>query len=613
MGIIPTIRKLSLKKMKPSIPLREWDSLLNTLSNNLNMLFGKSEEEILSVGSEFEGFSGRSRELSEMTSSAIRLTSGKEIVTAIEGLKGHLDQMTQYLDSSQEESDCYITKLHNILEIISNVDFICEGFNRMAQALHFLGVSASIETSRLSQDEDGFSTLADDVKKLATLVDKKSIDILNNSKSLTIIVQDSISRSKELLNIQQSSAVKTLKDARYSLESLIDLNEKSSRASTRLAKRSSEIYQNIGEVVSSMQFHDIARQQVEHVSEAMEDIQRRLQEARDGNGNISRNHQSELVCWVGDMCELQSTQLLCAKDEFVDAVNRIISNLKGISVNVNTMVNELQELDGSSQQSETSFLSQIEKGITAIMKSLIENNKIGMEISTSVAGTVDAMAAFVNEIKEVGEEIELIAINARVKATRTGEEGKTLGVLAEGIQDLSKDARSQSMVLLDKLTTITAEVGSFHARTDGTLENSSVSGVEGMVSVQENLLSSLRRINTDYSTILKDINKNGRTLSKDIEAITDNITFHNEMGRDIDNVKEGLGGMVKQIRQLIPSSTMPNRAERFEAIKDRYTMSKEREIHQLAMLGTSGSTKKNINEPVGKVAEHDLGDNVELF
>ena len=390
MGIIPTIRKFSLKQKKTSIPLKEWDSLFNTLSDNLNMLFGKTEEEFLSVGSEFGGFSGRSRELSEMASSATRLTSGKEIVTAIEGLKGHLDQMTQYLDSSQEESDRYITKLLNILEIISNLDSICDGFNRMAQTLHFLGVSASIETSRLDQEEDGFSTLADDVKKLGKLVEKKSIDILNNSESLTITVQDSISRSKELLHIQQSSAVETLKDARCSLESLVDLNEKSSRASTWLAKRSSEIYQNIGEVVFSMQFHDITRQQVEHVSEAMEDIQGRLKETIDGNANISHNHQSELACWVGDMCELQSTQLLCAKDEFVDAVNRIISNLKGISVNVNTMVNELQEIDGSSDNSETSFLSRIEEGITGVIKSLIENNKIGMEISTSVAGTVDA-------------------------------------------------------------------------------------------------------------------------------------------------------------------------------------------------------------------------------
>lgn len=612
MGIISTIKRVVLKQARPIVFLKEWHSLFNSLSNSLNMLFGKSEEEFLSVGSKFESFSGRAKELSEMSSSATRLTSGKEIITAIEGLRNQFDRVTQYLESSQEESDCYITKLFNILEIIDNLDFICEGFKRMAQTLQFLSISARIETTRLGQDEDGFSTLADDVKKLAKLVDKKSIDILNNSKSLAIIIQDSISRSKELLNTQQSSAVETLKDARYSLESLIDLNEKSSRVSARLAKRSSEIYQNIGEVVSSMQFHDIARQQVEHVSEAMEDIQRRLKEARDDNGNISRDHQSELVCWVSDVCELQSSQLLCAKDEFVDAVNRIISNLKGISANVNTMVNELQEIDGSSHRSETSFLSRIEEGIIAVIKSLSENNKIGMEISTAVAGTVDAMAVFVNGIKEVGAEIELIALNARVKATRTGEEGKTLGVLAEAIQQLSMDARSQSTVLLDKLKTIAAEAGNFHARTDGTLD-SSVSSVEDMMSIQENLLSSLRRINTDYTAIMKEINKNGRTLGEDIETITDKIMFHNEMARDIDNVKAGLDGIVKQIQQLIPSFTISRKVERFEVLKDRYTRRKEREIHQLAMVGIPGPTKKNINEPVINGVEGNLGDNVELF
>lgn len=614
MGIASTIKKVMFKQTEPIVYLKERGDFFGHLSVRLNTLFSESEDDFLTVGSRLQDFSERSRELTEMTLSATRLTSGQEIVTAIEGLRGQMDQMTQYLDSSQEASSNGIKKLLNILDVNNDLDCICNSFKRIAQTLQFLGVSTRIESTQLGgRTGIEFKTLIDDVDTLAKLIDTKTVSILDNSKSLTTLIQKIINRSKKLLKTQQSSSVNILKDARSNLESLINLNGKSSRVSAQLAERSSEIYQNIGEVVTSMQFHDITRQQIEHVGKAMEDIQRKTMERRKDNGAISRNQQMDLICWVSELCQLQLSQLPYARDEFVNAVNHMIENLKGIATNITTMINELLDINSSTNQSDTSFLSRIEEGITTIIKSLNEDNKIGKEISTSVTETVNSMTVFVNDIEEISAKIEMIALNAQVKAANAGEQGRTLCVTAEAIQQLSLDTRSQSAAMLNKLRIITADTETLHDGSNYSSDNNG-NNIENMVSNLKDMLGTIRHVNLDFSSLLNSINKNGQALGKEIKVVANQIEFHIEVSQSIDDIMAILESILKQLQKLVPSSTVFRKTEELEALKARYTTQKELEVHQAVIpIRTLPLAGKDAGKSDNNVQGHDLGDNIEFF
>ncbi len=613
MGIASTIKKVTLKQTEPIVHLKEREDLFGHLSVRLNTLFSELEDDFLTVGSKLQDFSERSRKQSEITASATRLTSGEEIVTAIEGLRGQLDRMTQYLDSSQEASNNGIKKLLHILDVNNDLDYICDGFKRIAQTLQFLGVSARIESTQLGRAGIEFKTLTNDVEALSKLIDTKTVSILDNSKSLTNMIQEIINRSKKLLKTQQSSSVNILKDARSNLESLINLNGKSSGVSTQLAKRSSEIYQNIGEVVTSMQFHDITRQQIENVGKAMEDIQGKTMELRKGNRAISRNQQMDLICWVSELCQLQLSQLFYARDEFVNAVNHMIENLKGIATNITTMINELLDINSSTNQSDTSFLSRIEEGITTIIESLNEDNKIGKEISTSVTETVNSMTVFVNDIEEISAKIEMIALNAQIKAANSGEQGRTLCVTAEAIQQLSLDTRSQSTAMLNKLGIITADTKTLHDGSNYSSDNNG-NNIENMVSNLKDMLGTIRHMNLDFSSLLNSINKNGQALGKEIKVVANQIEFHIEVSQSIDDIMAILESIIKQLQKLVPSSTVFHKTEELEAMKVRYTTQKELEVHQSVIpVRTLPLAGKDTRKSDNNVQGHDLGDNVELF
>lgn len=209
----------------------------------------------------------------------------------------------------------------------------------------------------------------------------------------------------------------------------------------------------------------------------------------------------KFIAWIGAVCETQSSQLLHTKDELVNAVECVIKNLQGISKNVKGLIVETQTLSGSTHQSGTSFLSQVEEGITTVIHSLSENIKRGKEISASVSSTVNGMAKFVKEIEEIDADIELIAFNAQVKAKRAGEEGKTLGTIAEEIQKLAVEARNYTAVISEKLKAIAFDDEIFHADTDSILGNRKTEST-GIANIFEDLLSSIRRINAEFIALL---------------------------------------------------------------------------------------------------------------
>ncbi len=150
------------------------------------------------------------------------------------------------------------------------------------------------------------------------------------------------------------------------------------------------------------------------------------------------------------VCELQKAQLIDARDKFIKAVRVIMDNLHGISVNIGRIIDDVQKMTGATDFSSDNFLSNIETGTAAVMDKIDHGTKAEEEFVDAMGEltiAVSTISGLVDDIEEIGEEIELIAINARVKAARTGEEGAPLGVIAEAIWHLSLDATSQKSVI----------------------------------------------------------------------------------------------------------------------------------------------------------------------
>lgn len=582
-----------------------WISTLEKSAIRLHGISGSSESEFLAIGSQLHDFYSRATAILEMSNEALRLVAGDDVLHAFKGLQEIMRMMNDYVGRAEEEAGGGVSNFSSILSQLDTVSQPLAGFKKINKSLSMLGISTKIESARLGQSAAGFDTLANDVSKLSVQVIEKSDTIMGQKEQLAELIRQTLSQLVSSAGVQTQTTRTILDKTSDSLEILNDVNARCSSAASVISGVSADVARNIGEVVTSLQFHDISRQQIEHVEETLHELISRLQ-----GGDLNPR---DLIQDVGDLCELQAAQLQHARDEITGAVQSIISNLRAISCQESHLSDETRGIAGVADKASGSFFTDMEGDLSVVSDALGHSAEENRNISNAmnrVAGTVGNIARFVTDIETIGEEIELIALNAQIKAARTGSEGAALGVLAEAIQRLSHDTRIHTTVVSDALRSITDFIEGFCRGTDKDVADMEAE-VRGMVADLKQLLQALREVSTNLVSLLERMNREVAELSSDIEAAIGGITVHEALGNELFQVIGILKEVIAGAREIVPAAAGKEQSERMGKIAERYTMHSERKIH--ASFSGAGAGRNGLAVPAAENAEDGLGDNVELF
>jgi hypothetical protein len=112
----------------------------------------------------------------------------------------------------------------------------------------------------------------------------------------------------------------------------------------------------VDDVVRVVQFHDITRQQVEHVVQALRQL-----------CPVSPGITVSVSADAGTVLSLQSSQLGAAAGLFASSIDRTGANLASMAGRVENMAEASQALMGSSEQEQDSFFLKMEGHFTAIL------------------------------------------------------------------------------------------------------------------------------------------------------------------------------------------------------------------------------------------------------
>lgn len=594
----------------------EWSSRFKNLGDSLQELAATTEEEFLSIGAKLQDFTIRASRIADMSSTVSCEIAGEEINQAIDGLNGLLERMHTYLTEAEGEIEKGAETLGSIKGLLEGINEPLTGFKKIIKALHMLGISTKIESSRLGTDDSGFKTLADDVKKLSVLIEDKSAVIMEQKDSLSRVISETLSKAAFVKTGQREHTRNILNETRSELESLSAAHDSCAHSALTISERSAELSSNMGEIVTSLQFHDITRQQLEHVKEAFDDQMEKLAQLKDEEPAFR-----DRAMDIRDVCELQSYQLAHAREEFRTAVESIIENLKGISSNIADMCRETREMAGAANKTGGSFLTEMQKGLSIVTDNLSRNAEEYQDLTatmTSVGETVGDISRFVNDIEDIGTEIELIALNAQIKAAHTGDDGAALGVLAEAIQRLSVEAMQLTNSVSGALRGITSVTDMLITESDS---ETSILNMEAgnMLKDLEGLMRSFRDVNDSLTAMLLDIDQCVESLSNEIKVVIGGITVHERSSTVVSDVADAVDVIVAKARELAPvAEAGKDRAELISLAK-RYTMHSERKVHEAftKSKGKGGLTGHTLPEPGGLKkavgAETELDDNIELF
>jgi len=591
--------------------LGQWRDRIRPLIDELQRAAGTTEHEFLEIGSRLQEFYVRSRDGSRLASKLVVLVSDDDYHVLVAALRRMTEEMGEYLEASRLQNRESCNSLGRVLELLATVSEPLATFRKMDKTLRMLGISTKIESARLAGRGNGFTTLALDVEKLSCLVREKTDCIRVKREFLETMVVKHLHVGKESKEQHTAEANALLRMATTRIDELTELNARCSGCGELVGHISNEVSSSINEVVSSLQIHDIMRQQTEHVVEALA----QLLEDSGGEPVAGENDERFAVAvgQVGDVCELQVAQIQNATSELHGAVVAIIASLHDIGERQALLSREVMAATGTSGNSFFHEMRTVLTGLGTILRTCAAADRMFFATLRNIADTINEIAGFVGSIEEISVEINLIALNSQIRAAHTGQEGVALGVLAEGIKSLSEEAVPQADALLQTLSRISEVTDTLVKEAECELTALGVRLV-GMEGKTDEIVSSLERMNEAISRHLADLMNSVGELNGDIHQLTSSITVHDAVEELTREVAAVLEAVVTEARVKVPATN--EFAENLRHMAAHYTMQSERHIHESIARRRAGLVEvcgeKTLPPDVAGSAS-EFGDNVELF
>ncbi len=585
---------------------RQWIPALQNAAGVIGSLAMSTEQEFLGVGERLQAFYGQAQDMTGISAAVLDKMQGDEICAAIEGLSTIMQRLESNLGTSAACSRLIVEFLNRFRQTIGKVMSALDDFGMLILNLSMLGFFTRVENAHLVNWDEGFESLTQEVKGLSEHIREKSEQIKTLSAGLLEVTDEALSRVLESEKILGRHAGIILGVSRENHHMLRLHHDAASGSAGHIASMAGEIAGSIGDVVTSLQFHDITRQQMEHVREGIDTLLLKLE--------TGQRPVSGMACMVIDVCTLQIAQLRKSGEELNAAARRIIHSLESISARVGEMGEDTTGVSWTDRGEGSSFLENIDSGIVSVVGSLNETMREQAAVNLtmeSVNAMVSEMARFVEDINNMGQVLRLIALNARIKAAHIGSGGTVLDTISAGICELSENAQADTHRLSGMLTEMVHTSRAF----DEELRRMRGSQEEEILEINnrlKELVGSLHKVNEGVLDLSLEVKTLGESLRGDLANAATGITVHSRVRDEIARSIDFMEDVVREARQICPQHCVVAASEYLEEFDRQYTMQSERDVHAgiVEKTGSAGPDTLPISQVQGGKGR---GDNVELF
>lgn len=579
-----------------------WRTAVEHVIQDLEGLNGSTERDFLAIGEKLMGFRATARQIAADMAALTELISGERGRNASHALSGLLEHSRE-MDVRIERSSQAFERVHGLAGCVR---LAFAGLRNMVTTFHSLCTLTRIETSRLGSTGADFGDLAAEVKSLSESIQSSGEDVLEKSSRLVGSVQSVIRSVSDLRGKHLRELPDLIAGVIDGLKTYQERQQRAVESSARQVAEYGALCDAVEGIVQSLQFHDITRQQVEHVVEAL----RHLSSAS-GNNGANMNSLPPDACAI---LALQSSQLAVAAETFASSVGGMERDLTSIAVLAEGMPGASRALLGISADDQDSFFLRMEGHFTSILKMLGTCAAAQAEMGSTAAGldqTIAQMRDSVAAIRGIEILIQRVAINATVRAAHLGAAGSSLNAIAEAMQRLALDANTNTEDVagtLDAIRDAAARVsgGSGRAEYDAETGTGAIAG-EMQRAVLELHSSSERSVSR-----VQQIAGSGARLAQDIGAVRGSLSAGRLFADVVNRARTELARIGGQagLGSLECAGVVPTR--QLERLAENYTMQRERDVHQ-SVAGGSAIVATPTGESRPALEDGEWGDNVELF
>lgn len=337
---------------------------------------------------------------------------------------------------------------------------------------------------------------------------------------------------------------------------LIDGHKKQAMADAAISSRvAGQISGRIGQAVSAMQIGDITRQRLEHVEDALADLEA-----------CQPSPATEVLA-----LRIQALQLAETRDDFSREVETITGSLLSLSSDARRVLEDSCAQSDALLKNGGTALAGLVADLGSITTVLGDYEAMRSRIKTlrnEVGSCVSEMQDRMEAIAALEQSMRLLSINTSVRCSRLGEEGRALRVVAQEMRELAAFTVEAATIITQGLERSRSELGS-DADSE---ENATTEALSNDASRAIELLDAVVGRMREQAATIAQVGPRASKLLQDAALTSESYGRHAQDWQGLLLHLEDAGDLLGEVGGDIDGDL-------FDRMRQRYTMVAERRIH----------------------------------
>lgn len=562
------------------------------------------------MGPEFVDLTGALREVNECATELagysrrlIAITSSSEELSSVTVSFQLMKKAEDLVRASYQQFDAIFEVFRELDRGLSAASSEEQSLARALIPLQFVTTLFRVQACAFPPDvRDRFFTLADDISSLGDDVKRAvavSFEGLAQTKRASAMLVSEVSGRVQQHRSEIDAA---LNSTRTLLQRLGDSFQVSDETARSLEIVSAAIPGCVSRVVLALQCEDMARQKLEHLAAAIDEIDRRLRDDAAADG--------ERFAFAAQASAVQAAQLEALFVQLDKAAEDISGGMQGMQSHSQCIAQAalrsgVAEVDGQTMHRSVESMHDI----LAIIDATLERTR---GILVSIAPLKERLSDCTAKMLGLALHLRLVALNAQVFAAQLED-----GVALEELAAQTRRVCDSSLESLDRIhDRVDSLAGMVTALEDGLRDFVELGAVEHRV-LDEEAAATKRRLEESHAGLL-DCSRAIVPAEQRLAAAAESALGRMRFPAAVREAKERSIAEFRRVIEECEAFAGPCLAAApppgLEALAQNYTMHQERVIHSASLGGLAQAIEETEAAPQpAPTNEEDLGDNVELF
>ncbi len=566
-------------------------SILSDISGKVSELNKCSSDDFVRLNESLKKQYKRIEDISENIHSVFEFTSGTQNQELFNDIQKYFEDFLFGMSCSEEKNTNFLDFSDKIISHVNLMYIPLKNFSQNVVTLNFLANSLKFNLLYRLKNKKG--VYDEDIKifteKIETLKDL-NVDF----DEIAVQIKESYSVVSENIRVlQESNLIIKEKTEEKIVTILKRLEEKYKEGQTldpNIKNSQTKYTDSVSKILTNLQYSDIIRQKIEHISDAHNDMILRLKDLKKDEEVDARNR---YMLQIKDIADLQVAQLVRTNSEYQNAVQVISEKFAEIGVHVFTLTNETLKFSGRrnidiEKHYDFYLIEELLQELEGIIEnSASENNHVKTtlnKLNTQIADyskVFDRFEVFVKEILEVEQ-------NLLKNTKEIYEDPSDVNDILIQIKTVSYSIRTNYEDIKRYFSSIT--VNNTKIIETGKSEHECLS-----FDTYKNRVNDIYNLTKSNNTKIRDIVSKTEQTEKIVLQEINNSVKGIQYYSLYETISNTIIGHLKELFNLISVSHGDtfSKTDLLEHHKIKYTMESERSVHEQVATGTNSEEKED--------------------